>query len=250
MGPTEQILRFSICHPTYRQGGRGQKYQFLRRSPCRSTVGLQVIQPFWILAAHLYEGPTGRSARLGFLSPSLPAAALCGPGSGEPAGAVRLVPPLGLIIYVSASGPPRTWQGLPAVFGNTLCRAPAGPALLPAAGARPVRGVWVAGAPWFPYPARSHEPPRAPTHLSSVPPSHGRAVRSSPTGWAWVTPRVIERFRKMRWPILKQSPIISAWCYLCRVSVRSSGRCGQPVPQRSVVGARRKKPALEPSDPL
>ncbi|XP_030877008.1 protein eva-1 homolog C-like [Leptonychotes weddellii] len=58
MGPTEQILRISICHPTYRQGGRGQKYQFLRRSPWRSTVGLQVIQPFWILAAHLYEGPT------------------------------------------------------------------------------------------------------------------------------------------------------------------------------------------------
>lgn len=101
--------------------------------------------------------------------------------SWEPAGAVRLVPPLGLIIYVSASGPRRTWQGLPAVFGNTLCRAPAGPALLPAAGAarqdaRAVFGVWVAGAPRFPYPARSHEPPSAPTHLSSVSPSPGRAV--------------------------------------------------------------------------
>lgn len=90
----------------------------------------------WVLAAHLYGGPTGKSARLGVPSPSQ-----C---SREPAGAVRLVPPLGLIIYVSASGPPRTWQGLPAVFGNTLCPAPSGPPLRPSApprrDARGVRG--------------------------------------------------------------------------------------------------------------
>lgn len=168
MGPTEQGLRFSPCHPTCRLGGRGQKYQFLRRSACCRTVGFQAIQPSWILAAHLLDVPTGRSARPGFPVPTPPGRRTVRRWQcrWEPAGAVRLVPPLGLIIYVSASGPPRTWQGLPAVFGNTLCRAPAGPALLPAAGAaRPGRsrsprglGRW---GPQVPAPPGSATSPHA-----------------------------------------------------------------------------------------
>lgn len=46
-----------------------------------------------------------------------------------------LAPPLGLIIYVSASGWLGTWQGLPAVIGNILCLALAGLAFLPLTGA-------------------------------------------------------------------------------------------------------------------
>lgn len=135
-------------------------------------------------------------------------------GSSEPAGALRLVPPLGLIIYISASSLPRTWQALPRCSG-TLCaqRPPARLSSLPPAPPGPDAprnppglGRWTPGT-------TAGIPPPPPPHalvfgspeprLCSLLLLLGLGVQT------WVTRRVIERFRKMLWPILKQSPIIS-----------------------------------------
>lgn len=72
---------------------------------------------------------------------------------------------------------------------------------------RVIRRVWV-GGPQGPQPAFP-PPPHAlvfgspEARLCNLLLLFGLGVQT------WVTPRVIERFRKMLWPILKQSPIIS-----------------------------------------
>lgn len=90
---------------------------------------LSVICPSAISVAHLRRGTTESFLFRASLQRSEGLAAL------EPTGAVLLAPPLGLIIYVSASGAPGTWQGLRAVIRNILCLALAGLAFLPLTGA-------------------------------------------------------------------------------------------------------------------
>lgn len=120
----------SICHP----GKRDWESQFLWLSPCGSTVEIQRHLPLCDLRGPPQKGyhPEGSASSFRFhasLECSEALAAL------EPAGAVLLAPPLGLIIYVSASGALGTWQGLRAVIGNILCLALAGLAFLPPTGA-------------------------------------------------------------------------------------------------------------------
>lgn len=152
-----------------------------------------------------------------------------------------LAPPLGLIIYVSASGAPGTWQGLRAAIRNILCLALAGLAFLPLTGATE-RGsqAQTTGLGSVPAGGAQLRNSHALVLGSSKLLASGLGVR------ARVTPHVIKMFGKMLWPILKQSPIISARQLFIPAQCKMAHCCGQSASKGN--SARETKSALGPPD--
>lgn len=135
----------------------------------------------WVLAAHLYGGPTGKSGC------PVPKPVQWGAGWGSAPG-----PALGPHYLRFRVRPAENLAEPPRGVREHFVPSALRPGPPPRRRRRPAGTLaGSAGAPRFPYPARSHA-------LVGCSPE--------PAGRAWVTPRVIERFRKMRWPILKQKP--------------------------------------------